>query len=789
MGHNISTKFVGAVGAMCLFAPVAAFGQEAPGVQAAKPGQQLDEIIVTARRTKERLQTTPVAVTALSAIGLERAQIVDVAAIQRAAPNLIITRGTPSASGFAIISMRGQSNLNAGNASDPAVGIYIDGAYIARPAGALFDLVDMDQVEVLRGPQGTLFGRNTIGGALNMTTAQPTNHFSVFAEGTIGNYKTRQFTGVVNLPLKSDELAVRVAYKYQEHDGYGTNLTDNSPYNDKRGDNFVRAQVRWSPAGSSLEATLSADYSKSHDSGQLSALTGANPLVLGPLASSLEANYGHPAHGWYNGFSTISDPSPTALGFKPRDSVKSYGTALRVNADLGGMKFKSITAWRLLNSDGSLDLDGTPTAILEVYSRFHSAGFSQELQLAGDIGKFSWIGGLFYFDETGTERSDAQAFGFAGAPYFRNFADIENRSMAAYGQAYYQISDKLRASAGIRYTKDDRKVVTHNLSNLYPPTCDIAPSARDDGASCSLTQKKSFDYPAYTVGLDFQATSNLFLYVKSSGAFMAGGFNLRQLALPAFKPEGVKDVEFGIKADWLNHHLRTNIAVFHSWQTDVQRNISAVVGTTTTQFIRNAGNAQVSGLEFEGTAIPWKGFELTAQLGLLHARYDNGSFLDTQTIAGIPGCSGGQPVATYNCTVDRSGEKLPEVPSITYGFGATQTLPIDHGEFSIHADYSFVGKQSFAPNTPAAAQPAAIKQAYAIANDLSEIKGYGLLNARAMVKLDQVNMELSLWGRNLTGKRYYTRSFSDLYTSLGVAISFVGDPRTYGITATYRFGS
>jgi iron complex outermembrane receptor protein len=774
----------GLIAVVCAWVPTGAAAQD----NASQPVAQdrIEDIVVTARRSEEALQSTPVAVTALTSAGLERKQITDVAAVQRAAPNLTITSGTPAASGFAIISMRGQSNLNAGNASDPAVGIYVDGAYIARPAGALFDLVDMQRVEVLRGPQGTLFGRNTIGGALNMTTNRPEADAPMLsAQATIGNYDRREFIGVANIPLVPDALAMRVAYKYREHDGYGRDGLTGAPLNDKRDDHYVRAQLRWAPAGSAVDATLSFDLNRSNDSGQLAALTGVNPLVVGPAAAAaLEGAYLHRKSNWYVGYNT-SDNGTSPL-YQPLNHVDGWGTSLNLNIDLGWATAKSITAFRKLDSSGYVDLDGSPASFLEPYNRYRSKGFSQELQLSGEAGDFSWIGGVFYFRESNTEQSDARIF---AGPWFRNYADIVNKSVAGYIQGYYQINERLRAAAGFRYTWDKRHVVIQNLASIYPaPVCGIEVANRDQAGQCAQTLDAKFDYPAYTVGLDFQATDNIFVYVKSSGAYMAGGWNLRQGSTPAFKPEQTRDVEAGIKADWLDGRLRTNVAVFHSWQSDVQRNISTVVGGVSTQYIRNAGDAQVTGVEFEGTVVPWRGMEITGQFGYTDAQYDKGTFLDVQTIAGIPGCNGGQATGTYNCTIDRSGERLPQVPKMTWGIGATQTVPLEFGSLTAHLDYAFIGNQTFAPNTPAAAQPDAVKGAYARMNELSRIPGYGLLNGRVTLAMVDDSVELTLWGRNLTGRKYYTRSFSDLYVALGSSVSFIGEPRTYGLTAKYTFG-
>jgi iron complex outermembrane receptor protein len=784
---------VGLVGSAILMAPGLALAQAAPS-----SGTQLEEVVVTARRQEERLQTTPVAVTAVSGAAMERAQIKDVSDVQRAAPNLSISTGTPAATGFAFISLRGQANLNGTTASDSSVGIYLDGVYVARPAGALFDLVDMQQVEVLRGPQGTLFGRNTVGGALNLITNKPTGDFGGSIQATYGNFDDKEVTGVVNLPLVGDQLAVRLVYQHKERDGYTHNLVDNSRLNDVGRDNYLRAQVRVAPAGQVWDLNLSADWNESRDAGQLNSLSGWNPLVFGPGGAFGFANLGPALNsalqsntGFYNGYAQSF--SQDDLHYAQHSALKNYGASATLNADLGKVNFKSITGWRKLDTEGGNDLDGTPIDILHAFSRFQSTGWSQEFQLSGHEGAFSWIGGLYYFQETGREVADAKAFGFLGVPYSKNDGDVKSTSKGAYLQGYYDITERLRASAGIRYTWDSRSVDLHNLAFLdptgaAPSICGVASVVPPPG--CSQPESAKFDYPAYTASLDYKLTDDIFVYAKTSGAKMSGGFNLRLGSIPAFAPEGVKDVEGGIKADWFDHRLRTNIAVFHSWQSNVQRGIGAVVDGRATAFVRNAGDAHVSGVEFEGLAAPWKGMEINTTVGYLDGAYKKGAFNDLQVISGIPGCAGGQPIGTYSCTVDRSGEPLPQTPRWTYSIGASQTVPLDFGKLVLHADYSFFDSVHYnALNTPAAAQPAAVQAAYATQNALDRAAGYGLLNGKITLVLDKPGLELSVWGRNLTDKKYITRTFADLYTSLGVAVQYDGAPRTYGVTLKYKFGS
>jgi iron complex outermembrane recepter protein len=268
------------------------------------------------------------------------------------------------------------------------------------------------------------------------------------------------------------------------------------------------------------------------------------------------------------------------------------------------------------------------------------------------------------------------------------------------------------------------------------------------------------------------------VYLKTDKASMAGGFNTRVLppgVAEAFGPESNMDVEGGVKADTLNHHLRTNLALFHGWQSDVQRIVDGVVGQQITQYVTNAGKTRTYGAELEVTALPWTGMEINLSGAYLHAAYVAGTFLDHQVLPD------GSVV-----TVDRSNEVVPQAPKFTYNVGGTQSLPLPIGKISFHVDYAWIDKVAYTVDTPSALQPAAVQAVYAIQNALGVLPSYGLLNARIALNLNQPDMEFTLWGRNLANREYYTNQY-DGYGSLGVSEDFQGNPRTFGVTATYHF--
>jgi len=735
-----------------------------------KSASTIEEVIVSARRQNESLQSTPVAVTALTSSMLDVKQIDSIESIQYSTPNLNISTKSPNSSGFAFLSIRGQANLGGGASNDPAIGVYVDGVYIARPGGSLLDLIDTRQVEVLRGPQGTLFGRNTTGGALNIKSNEPVNVLKGSLKLSLGNIGQREVTGMVNVPLIEDTLAARLVYKHSEHDGYGDNVFLNKELNDDKRD-FFRFSMKYSPADSSWDFLLSADRTDQEDNGQLHVVTDYNsdnallsgfvqangPDENGPGSADDNIDpYVHSNNDWYNGYSDDDEFS----------ELTAQGVSGKLNIDLGWAKLTSITAWRSLETTGFNDLDGLPYRIINSNYVNDQSQFSQELQLSGGDGALNWISGLFYFDEEGEELTRSQTmFGalFSNDPDLvnRNDGTANNTSYAAYGQLYYDLTDSLRLTGGLRYTVDDREVELRNKSNEALDVCSIPVADRDDGINCRQNESVDYDYVSYLFGVDYQINEQAFLYAKTSRAYLAGGWNMRNGSAPSFEPEEVTDVELGAKLDWLDSRIRTNIALFRAEQADVQRTSTGIIPKATS-FIRNAAEATVTGVEFELTALPWEGMEASFTFGWLDAEYD--TFIDATGL-------------------DRSQETPPQSPEYNYSISVTQQVYTRFGELKIHADYAYVDDYVLWQGT---APDPATEALFARGRQLSEAGGYGLLNAKATMQLDD-RWEVSLWGRNLTDEEYYSRTQADFLTSFGYAGAYPGDPRTYGVTVAFQF--
>ncbi len=760
---------------------------------------QLQDIIVTARKVSEQLQTTPIAVTAIDAEGLERKQIQQIFDLQRSTPNLTIGGGGNLSSSGVSLALRGQAQNSNNSASDAAVGIYIDGVYYGRPTSQNVNLFDVASAEILRGPQGTLFGRNTTGGAMNITTKQPTGEFEGYAKAGIGNFDNYEFEAVLNAPIHGDELATRIGLSYNEREGYGRNPVVGRDLANVNSDLFVKASVKWEPAGSPLTLLINGDYSRYKDDGSLTAIQLNLPFVFLPANSlavgfppnditldTLFAVNGLPNPEQYNntksrfyesyGFPNSNIPMINT----PFNRNRAKGLSAAFDIELGDFQIRSITAYRESATENSMDLDGTPLQVVAYQTQYKQKQFSEELQLSAKFGDLDVIGGIFYFKESGTEQSDNQIlqalsgpiFGM-NAPHFRSLADFRAISLGLFSQLNYQITDRLRATGGFRYTWDTRKLNRHGLSDVDAGICGVGPNrGLVVGEACNDPQNAKFSYPAWVASVDYEIDDDTFVYLKTSGASMAGGFNTRPTPpnLDSFKPENVKDIEAGIKTDLLDRRLRLNLATFHAWRNNVQNIVNEFLNGAITQYSRNAGNVRAYGIEFEGTLLPWSGMEITTAAAYLHTKYQDGSF----QVQGVDGL------------VDRSGERVLQAPRWTLNVGATQSFDVPIGKVSVHADYSYVASNALYQDTVDPNNPAQSAEQYAVANELGVVKGYGLLNARVAMDVDASNIEAAFWARNLTKTQYFVSMF-DAWTSLGLQTNYQGSPRTYGMSVTVRW--
>jgi len=773
-------------GAACIAFP--AFAQDT-GTPAADPAmaQTADatadmpgDILVVARKRAERLIDVPIAVTALSTETLAKEQAIDLSGIQGAIPNVNLVQGRGSSSN-ANIFIRGVGQPDALQTFDPAVGVYVDGVYMSRIQGALFNLFDVDHVEVLRGPQGTLYGKNTIGGAVNIVSRKP-DLDEVHAAGsfTYGSYNQILVNGYVSVPLVTDKVALSLAGVEDKRDGTVTDPLTGMKYNDRNGQ-AVRAILRAKPTDD-FELILSGDYERQRTAATLGYPTA--PLLLTDFATGVSVISPAYPYGPYD-FKASSGLAPDQ-----GQKLDHWGVSLTANYDLGGgLSLSSITAYRHLVPDYYLDFDATQYQIADAFVGFRQHQFSQELQLKLDTDKLKGVFGLYYLNERVTshqESYDDQLFTFAGTPItFTRFIDDDQRtqSYAAYGQLTYNFTPKFSLTGGLRYTDEHKQYnrFTTTASNLgllngvsftFPDDLP-APYSGDD----------TVNFHAWTPSatLSYKPTHDTLLYVSASRGFKSGGFNGRvnsiadvtqivdgkAVIVPYFKPETVWTYEGGAKGTFLNGRVQLSGDVFYSDYRDFQARVGggAIGAAANGSFpVINAGKLRIWGIEAEMAVKPTPEWTIRSTFGYLNAKYlefDDGRRLPPD----------GNDAFSCNPTGTHITCQPAFAPPISYSLATDYALPLGNsGSIDFGADLRFIDKQWLSvDNRPGLREP-----------------GYALLNA--FIEYDAPGGKYYIRGgvKNLTNKVYLTDAQE--FSSVGnIQTAYYGDPRTWTATVGFRF--
>jgi iron complex outermembrane receptor protein len=717
-----------------------------------------EEIVVTARKFAENIQTVPVSITRLSGADLQRLTVRDLSDLQYQVPNLILEPST-SDSNSLTIALRGQKQNDILPTVDPSVGLYIDNIYYPRTTGLTGALIDVDRVEVLRGPQGTLYGRNTTGGALSLYTKNPTDRLEGNLSLTYGDYDTRIVSGMINLPLL-DAVAARVVANREKHNGYGSDflgqpLADEDSY-------YVRGKVRGDFNG--IDVVLSTIYQQNRSGGAIykatNALTGAT--VANGTTNVLEtaAELGLPftpaglrqATQYLDSF-VAGDLFRTGGTSPARSDFNSSVYGLDIKAPLPwGTALRSTTSYvfvdrRVANSDGVpiyLNVQRYSTA-----SRY----IAQELQLQGGSANFTWTSGLYAGDESAYENESILVFRDLNPSNPIIFAgDIHNRNQAAYAQGNWQFAPQLRLTGGVRYSRDERELDAASMLGgrcaVPAPGVEITntPSSPSNGPSrCPRPFGANFSKPSWLASLDYQATDEIFGYAKVSYGYRSGGLNFRgtntAAAFTPFQPETVMEYEVGTKLELFERKLRFNAALYDDDYQNEQVTGIFDIGPLNlpTGITSNAGKAKIDGMEAELRFQPWREFTLTAGSGLTSAHYVQ--FVDTLG--------------------DHRNEPFP-VPRWTGNAAASYVIATAFGQINPSLDFHYQSASTLNAGTMQYAQA-----------------GYGLLNGRLAFDVDRWNLQIAAFCRNLTDKTYIAQSGE---------FSTIGDPRTYGLTVTTRFG-
>lgn len=704
----------------------------------------LDEIVVTAQHRSENVQTTPLSIAALGGEALAARQIDNVQALAAAVPN--VNFGTYN--GSARVSIRGIGDDAIAPSSEARVAFHLDGVYLSRPQSTMASFFDVDRVEVVRGPQGTLYGRNATAGAINVLTRDPSDTLDGYISGTVGNYDLWKGEAAVGGPI-AENLSARVAGQVVSRGGFGRNITTGGAVDDQ--DTWgVRGKLKYdfSP---NAKVIFAVDHSEQHDhSGGWHYFGPGSPFVT-PFAN---AQGGVVSENTYDTSGNI--PSKT--------DRETTGVSATLTVDMGWATLTSISAYRHLDTRTVTDYDMSNLDLAIYDIREASKQYSQELRLQGEYGRGHWLVGAYYFRERGNGSLAIpldQALYFGPPGYVQGYyieGNYGTNAYAVFGQADFEIVDGLSIVVGGRYSSEN-KTLDEGLAfdTVTPFTGTIAP-----GPLFTKSGSKRWSDFTPRVSLEFKPADNVFLYATFSQGFKSGGFNLGGLQAP-FNPENLTDYEAGIKAEWFDRRLRTNVSVFAYDYKDLQ--VSKVLGALIV--VDNAARAKLYGAEFDITAMPVQGLELAANLALLHSKYTDFCNQDPARPSGpaVPQCPG-DPLA-----FDLSGNKLNQSPDYSISLSAQYTAPLPFGELTLRGEAHIVDNYYFTPFNQAFVGQSA----------------YEKYNAFATFKPLSGNWSLQGYIRNISNRR--TKASSVVGSGLaGFPISGSYDPpRTYGLEVSYRF--
>ena len=656
--------------------------------QAAEAPDQLAEVVVTATKTgATKLQQTPIAMSAITTAQIDQTGLHDVRDLATMTPNLVIAEN----SGLAQIYIRGIGSNNVFAGSDPSSTLQIDGVYIARPAAVFYDFLDVDRIEVLRGPQGTLYGRNSVGGTINIISRLPTNTFESKAEATYGNFNAYGGEAYVSGPLIKDRLMASLSLNGSQHDGYFKNIVPGS--NDYGADRSwgIRGQLRATPTDA-LEIIVRADYAAA--SGALA----TNQVPLQPFDAVTDK--------------VLNDAHKVALDTPGSSNRSVDGVSAEINYTVSpALVFKSLTAYRDSKFIGKLDADATDQHLNETDLDERQHQFSEELNLSGHAAGFHYVFGLYYIDEH--IHLDTTAFNFLAGIAPRITPVVKTRAYAVYGQASYDVTSQLTLTAGVRYTKETKDF--DEDFNITP----VGMTMSVPGFPVIYSRVGNYDAVTPKFGIEYRPVQDVMFYASVTRGFKSGGFNFASLnPTQGYNPEYLWSYEGGVKSEFFDHRLRLNADGFYYDYTDLQVQAFIAPGVVD---ITNAANATVKGVELEALARPATGLEVGASATWLDATY--------KTFPAAP---------VGLTTVNASGNFLNTAPEWAYNVFADYTVPVATGHGFARIEYSWKSRQFFTP-----------------ANDDIETQGaYGLLNASIGWRSPGDHWQVIVFGRNLTDQGY-----------------------------------
>ena len=699
-----------------------------------------DTITVTAQRREESLQDVPVAISAFGEEDLENRQIRDVLDLQGKIPNAFISNGTGTANSARIF-FRGVGEDESRGAIDPAVGIYVDGVYLGRTVGSLLDVVDVERIEVLRGPQGTLYGRNTNGGAIKLISKQPQPENSLDIGAGFGSDSRLQFRGVGNLAF-TDQTAARFAILYKERDGFhelipNGDLADNAREVGREEVLSMRGSIRHEFT-ESWSAMVAVDYTNDKSDPNPSSIIAESddPSVVTDADGDIFTI--EPQPGVVCSSATPPNFLPVGCFSDFSSDIDIFGASLNLNGQIGVFDVASITAYRSME-DNLSTIVGFP-----LQQNTDQDQFSQEITLSSNFaGPFNFVSGLYFYTEDATLDST----------FISDFlVDVETQSFAVFTQGDLDVTDSLTLTAGVRYTTEERDFFGENESNAASAT-PFSPNSR--------TETIDSDNVNFTVKLNYAFTDDVSVYASFANGFKTPGFSPDCFGPTAcFLPveeEQLDSFEVGLRSEFFDNRVRFNATYFYNDYQDLQLS-GTVPDLGFTRF--NVDKAKIQGVEVEANFYPTEYLELFGNFGFLDAEYDSVTEQQAGAITNQgASCPGG--VATIECAL---GLELKNAPEFKVNAGFLATLPALRGEFTLGGDMAYED-ESFA----------------LLANNPGSLVDPGVtFNARLAYRPDRGPWSIAFWGQNLGDREYFRAATAPNQV-------FAMPPRTWGVDLNVSF--
>lgn len=760
---------------------VSCVGSGGYGLAANAQGLALEEIVVTAQKREQGLQDTPIAVSVYTRDAMANKGIENISELANFTPNLTFDTTSPigGLSSGAAVFIRGIGNTDFSLTTDPGVGIYVDGVYMSRSVGGVLDVLDVERIEVLRGPQGTLFGRNTIGGALNISSRKPTEVLSGNAEVTAGNFNRLDIRASIDIPV-GDKIRSSIALSSKNRQGYVDRVFAGG---DKQGDEerlSARANIVFD-LSEQWDFQLMLDHSKVNEASAASAAAGftvqfpdGTPGGAGVIGYGL-AQFGDIAQGlaYLQQFVTSAKDDKTYSNGRSGSKMEINGAAGMANFHAASFDLKYTASLRKTRAEFYSDPDNAPVSITEVYNpEYEHEQISHELQISGEMldGGLKYVAGLFYFEEQGVDNvfvplhlpSPDLSTGFAAG--LSNFAAVDNESRAVYLQLDYQLNDIMAFTAGVRNTRDKKHYrytqyigadIAGNPLPFFPGAVNqfgvFTPGLNPLIGNGSGQISDEFKQTSFKFGVNAQLADGTLWYYSFSQGFKSGGFVLRYVESQSeplgFEPETLDAHEIGLKWQGWDDRLRINSAIFSAEYDEIQVTFFDRLGGPVTA---NAGTAEIRGFEVELTALLTENLLVDLGYGYTDAKYSR--------INPITGLS----------SAISTDAKLVNTPEHSLNVGLDYSFVVFDQSLSARMDYSYTDDiYNDSQNSPFLHQ-----------------KSLGLWNASLRLELSD-QFQLKIFAENISDKRYIISGNSNY--GLGFHSAVYSQPRMLGASLKYNF--